>query len=167
MNIFISIRLLFFISLDLMCSETLPNILYFPTWPNELSYCGDHVWCFFRLIQPKSAHQITPFTFQISKIFQLLRGARPPQTPQTLRLQIFPIQLIRPLFTSTDSSGRPKWATADLTKHTDFCATNVHQVAPFRFQFSKIFQLLRGAHPASDSPRVAQARRTTHNQTSS
>ena len=60
-----------------MCSETLPNILYFPTWPNELSYCGDHVWCFFRLIQPKSAHQITPFTFQISKIFQLLTSDSP------------------------------------------------------------------------------------------
>ena len=35
---------------------------------------------------------------------------------------------------------------------------SIHQIAPFSFQNSKIFQLLRGAHPPSDTPLCAQAR---------
>ena len=34
---------------------------------------------------PKSIHQIAPFSFQNSKIFQLLRGHIPPQTPPCAR----------------------------------------------------------------------------------
>ena len=35
---------------------------------------------------------------------------------------------------------------------------SIHQIAPFSFQNSKIFQLLRGAHPPSVTPLCAQAR---------
>ena len=35
---------------------------------------------------------------------------------------------------------------------------SIHQIALFSFQNSKIFQLLRGAHPPSDTPLCAQAR---------
>ena len=34
---------------------------------------------------------------------------------------------------------------------------SIHQIAPFSFQNSKIFQLLRGAHPPSDTPLCAKA----------
>ena len=35
---------------------------------------------------------------------------------------------------------------------------SIHQIAPFSFQNSRIFQLLSGAHPPSDTPLCAQAR---------
>ena len=40
-----------------------------------------------------------------------------------------------------------------------FRLKNGHKMAPFGFAISKNLQLLRGAHPPSDTPSVAQVQR--------